>query len=35
MKVQRITGVNGVKENCVLITVNKGGTAEYFGPFFG
>ena len=36
MKVQRRTGVNGVKENCRhLSMINKGGTAEYFRSLLG
>jgi len=36
MKVQRKTGVNGVKENCRhLSMINKGGTAECFRSLLG
>ena len=35
VKVQRRAGVNGVKENCRSSMINKGGTAEIFGPLWG
>ena len=35
MKMQRRTGVNGVKENRTVCMIKKGGTAEYFGPLWG
>ena len=35
VKMQRRTGVNGVKENRTVCMIKKGGTAEYFGPLWG
>ena len=31
---QRGTSVNGVRENCRVSMINKGGTAEIFGPLW-